>query len=68
MFGPLGGWELVIVLLVVAVLFGHRKLPDIGRGLGKAITNFKKSVKDPEPIAESSSDSEESKKDKKSEE
>lgn len=36
--------ELVIILVIVIVIFGAGKLPQIGEGLGKAITNFKKSV------------------------
>ncbi len=40
MFG-LGPLELGIILAIVVVLFGARRLPEIGSGLGKAITNFK---------------------------
>jgi sec-independent protein translocase protein TatA len=42
--GRLGMGELMIILLIVIVIFGAGKLPQIGEGLGKAITNFKKSV------------------------
>ena len=42
--GRLGMGELVVILLIVIVIFGAGKLPQIGEGLGKAITNFKKSV------------------------
>ena len=42
--GRLGFGELVLLLLIVIVIFGAGKLPQIGEGLGKAITNFKKSV------------------------
>ena len=42
--GRLGFGELIIILLIVIVIFGAGKLPQIGEGLGKAITNFKKSV------------------------
>lgn len=38
--------QLLIILLVVALLFGATKLPQIGKGLGEAIKNFKKSVND----------------------
>lgn len=41
MFG-LGPLELFIVALVVVLLFGTRKLPELGSGLGKAISNFRK--------------------------
>ncbi len=41
------GWpELVLILLVVLVLFGAGRLPEIARQLGKAIQEFKKSLKD----------------------
>ena len=36
--------ELLLLLLIVVVIFGAGKLPQLGEGLGKAITNFKKSV------------------------
>ena len=58
MFGPLGIWEILIILLVVVLLFGSRKLPEIGRGLGKAITNFKRSVKEPDRIDETEEEEE----------
>lgn len=44
MFG-LGVWELAIILVIVLVIFGAGKLPQIGAGLGKGIRNFKDSVK-----------------------
>ena len=40
MFG-IGTTELMIVLAIVVVLFGARRLPELGQGLGKAIRNFK---------------------------
>jgi TatA/E family protein of Tat protein translocase len=45
MFG-LGGQELLIVLGVGFLLFGGRKLPEIGEGLGKGITSFKRALQD----------------------
>jgi len=44
MFG-LGIWELLIVLAIVVVLFGAKRLPLIGEGLGGMITNFKSATK-----------------------
>ena len=41
-----GFWELVIILLIVLLLFGATKLPQIGKSVGEAIKSFKKSVKD----------------------
>ncbi len=43
MFG-LGATELGIILVIVIVLFGARRLPEIGSGVGKAIKNFKAGV------------------------
>jgi sec-independent protein translocase protein TatA len=43
MFG-LGATELIIILVIVVILFGATRLPEIGRGIGEAIKNFKKST------------------------
>ena len=43
MFG-LGATELGIILVIVVILFGARRLPEIGAGVGKAIKNFKAGV------------------------
>lgn len=45
MFG-LGTPELIIVLLIAFLVFGSKKLPEIGAGLGKAIGSFKKGIDD----------------------
>ena len=44
MFGSLGFTELVLILLIVLIIFGAGKLPQLGEGVGKAIKGFKKSV------------------------
>ena len=41
MFSGVGIPELLIVLVIVLLLFGSKKLPELARGLGKSITNFK---------------------------
>jgi sec-independent protein translocase protein TatA len=43
MFG-LGNQELIIILLIVFFIFGAKKLPEIGKGLGKSIREFKSSI------------------------
>lgn len=48
MFG-LGMQELIIILLIVVVVFGASRLPLIGDGMGKMITNFRKSMKQNQP-------------------
>lgn len=43
--GRLGHWEILIIVLVAALLFGSRRLPELGRSLGKGLANFRESVK-----------------------
>ncbi|HTQ78649.1 MAG TPA: twin-arginine translocase TatA/TatE family subunit [Thermoanaerobaculia bacterium] len=45
----LGVPELLIIFVIIIVLFGSTRLPQIGKGLGEGIRNFKKSIKDEEP-------------------
>jgi len=45
MFG-LGATELVIILVIVVVIFGASRLPQLGKGLGEGISNFKKSIRE----------------------
>jgi sec-independent protein translocase protein TatA len=42
----IGIQELLVILLILVLLFGATKLPQIGRGLGEGIRNFKRGVKD----------------------
>lgn len=49
MFG-LGMQELVIILVIVLVLFGANRLPEIGKGIGQAIKSFKKATSEPDEI------------------
>ena len=44
--GSIGPWQVILILLVVVLLFGAKKLPQIGKGMGEALRNFKKSVND----------------------
>jgi sec-independent protein translocase protein TatA len=59
MFGGIGIPELLIILVIVLIIFGANKLPQIGEGLGKGIRNFKKGVKDKEEIGTTSKKPEE---------
>ena len=49
MFG-IGTHELLIILLVVLVIFGAKRLPEIGSGLGRAIRNFRQASNEPDEI------------------
>ena len=40
--GVPGGWELIIIVLVVVLLFGGRKIPEMMKGLGQGLKEFKK--------------------------
>ena len=48
MFGSLGFTELILILVIVLIIFGAGKLPQLGEGVGKAIKGFKKSVQEAE--------------------
>ena len=45
MFG-FGGWEVVLILAVFLLLFGAKKLPDLAKGLGSSIKEFKKATRE----------------------
>lgn len=55
MFG-LGMPELLIILLIALLIFGAAKLPQIGKALGKTITEFKKGIKEAESDTEKQED------------
>ena len=63
MFG-LGWQELLIILVVVLLLFGAKRLPEIAQGMGKGIREFKKAVKDTQDEIKSSVNEPEKKNDK----
>lgn len=67
MFG-LGMQELVIILIIVLVLFGATRLPEIGKGIGQAIKNFKKATSEPDEIDITPKKSVDEKKEEKGEE
>ncbi len=60
--GSIGPWQVIIILAVFVLLFGAKKLPQIGKGMGEALRNFKKSVNEVDdatditPIASKRSD------------
>ena len=60
MFGSFGAMELLLILAIVVVIFGASKLPQLGRGLGEGISNFRdglsKSKHDDKALPKSSDD------------
>jgi len=50
MFGSFGWMELMLILIIVLIIFGAGKIPQLGEGLGKAIKGFKKSVNEADAI------------------
>jgi sec-independent protein translocase protein TatA len=46
MFGNLGAGEIILIVLVVLLLFGAKKIPELARGIGKGMSEFKKGLKD----------------------
>ncbi len=48
LLGPIGGQELIIIALIVLLLFGGKKIPELMKGLGKGVRNFKDGLKDVE--------------------
>ena len=57
LLGMPGGWELVAIVIVVLLLFGGRKIPELMKGLGSGIKEFKNASKEDEE-ADSKSDKE----------
>lgn len=61
--GMPGGWEWIIIILVVLIFFGAKKIPELARGLGKGIREFKDATKEiKKDIDESSSVADDEKK------
>lgn len=48
-----GPMEIIVILLVILLLFGAKRLPEIGRALGDGIREFKRAIKDSDPNSDS---------------
>ena len=46
MFGSIGGTELMVIMLIALLIFGPRKLPELGRSIGKGLSEFKRASND----------------------
>ena len=44
LLGPVGPTELILIILIIVIIFGARKLPELGKSLGEGIKNFRKSI------------------------
>lgn len=50
-----GPWELILILLIVVMIFGAKRIPEIMGGIGKGIKTFKKTMETDEPVSPPSS-------------
>ena len=66
MFGNLGAGEIILIVLVILLLFGAKKIPELARGLGKGMSEFKKGLKDVESEIKNAADDEKKIENKKS--
>ncbi|MGE5432741.1 MAG: twin-arginine translocase TatA/TatE family subunit [Syntrophomonadaceae bacterium] len=48
MFGNLGAGEIILIILVILIFFGPKKIPEIAQGIGKGMREFKKAMRDVE--------------------
>ena len=50
LFFNFGFWEILLIVLIILLLFGGKRIPELMRGIGKGINNFKKGVKGEDDI------------------
>ena len=55
LFWAPGGWELIVILVIVLILFGANRLPQLAKGMGESIRNFKQGMSESEVEDEKSS-------------
>ena len=48
LFGSLGVWEIILIVLIVLLFFGGKKIPELMRGLGKGVKSFKQGLNEVE--------------------
>ncbi len=46
MFGSIGGTELLVIMVIALLIFGPRKLPELGKSIGKGLSEFKRATND----------------------
>ena len=59
--GKFGGWEIILIIAVLLLLFGGRKIPELMKGLGSGIKEFKNAAKEENQPANSKKEAEENK-------
>jgi len=52
LLGMLGGWEIALIVLVVLIIFGGKKIPELMKGLGKGMKEFKKATQEEDDNSE----------------
>jgi sec-independent protein translocase protein TatA len=67
-FGGLGGWEILLVILIILIFFGAKRIPELAKGLGKGIREFKDATNEQEKKPESKEEIDDSKTEQKKEE
>lgn len=60
--GPLGIWEILIILVVILLIFGPRRLPEMAKGIGQSVREFRKGIRDMKDDFEAGSDDQPAKK------
>ncbi len=50
--GMIGGWELIVIALMILLIFGGKKIPELMKGLGQGIGEFKKGMKEGDQVAQ----------------
>lgn len=59
-FGGLGGWEILLVILIILIFFGAKRIPELAKGLGKGIREFKDATNEPKKKEQPNSEIEDS--------
>jgi len=57
LLGFVGPWQVVLIVAIVLLMFGGKKIPELMKGLGKGMKEFKQATKEDDPEAEKSNDS-----------
>lgn len=64
LLGMIGPWQIVLIVVIVLILFGGRKIPELMKGLGQGMTEFKKARKEAEDKKENKNETVENKNEK----